>query len=129
MGLSIFQIPGDIRKVQEERTEAARRQQQTLQPYLLVVGQSMHNLDTKFVCVDDILYGVPSLLEALDVCFKGFHVFNAKYPPESCNAWTVLQRALYNFSTKWDVLTSTVYEILHDLNVRKETPRKSLTPQ
>lgn len=51
----------------------------TLQPYIVILG-SLHEVKETYVQVDDILYKTSSILEAIDVCFKTFHVFQVSYP-------------------------------------------------
>jgi hypothetical protein len=54
-------------------------------------------------------------LKAVDVCFKAFHVLHAQYPVE-WNVWMLLQRLVYGFCTKWDVVFPTVNAVITDLS-------------
>jgi len=87
----------------------------TVQPYIIVVGETLENIKTFFVCVDSILYEVPSTLKALDICFKAFHVLDAEYPSASEHIWQLIQVGLYNFSTKYDKKIPYIMEILTTL--------------
>lgn len=86
-----------------------------MQPYVIIVGESELFIDSVYVCIDNIIYEIPSLLEAIDVCFKSYHVFNAKYPPQSEHILLLLQKGLYKFSTDWDSRIIAVDELLNDL--------------
>lgn len=84
----------------------------TVQPYIIIVGPTLHEISEYYVRIDKILYTVPSMLKAVDICFKAFHFLNAKYPPESEHLWLLIQRTLYNFTTKWDKIISYISEII-----------------
>lgn len=84
----------------------------TVQPYIIVVGQTLTDIQTFFVCVDKILYEAPSALKAIDLCFKTFHVLDATYPAASEHLWYLLQIGLYEFHTKQDKKISYIMEIV-----------------
>ncbi|XP_070525531.1 uncharacterized protein [Cardiocondyla obscurior] len=117
----LFQLPADTVVIQERRKKVIKDLGLTLQPFIIVVGPQISDIDSAYVCVDKILYKVPSVLTALNICFKTFHVFNAIYPPESEHLWLLLQRILFMFSTKWDKMAPYVMEIITDMsNTDKE---------
>lgn len=68
------------------------------------------------MCIDDVVYNMPSVLKALDLCFQAFHVFNAQYTIQSKQIWLMLQLGLYLFRTKWDESITDVNAILNDMN-------------
>lgn len=72
----------------------------SVQPYIITVGDD-NNLEA-YVCVDETLYKVANTITAIDICFKAFHVFNVKYPGASEHLWTLIQKGIYGFTTKWD---------------------------
>ncbi|KAL0130348.1 hypothetical protein PUN28_002172 [Cardiocondyla obscurior] len=114
-------LPADTVVIQERRKKVIKDLGLTLQPFIIVVGPQISDIDSAYVCVDKILYKVPSVLTALNICFKTFHVFNAIYPPESEHLWLLLQRILFMFSTKWDKMAPYVMEIITDMsNTDKE---------
>ncbi|EZA51528.1 hypothetical protein X777_09743, partial [Ooceraea biroi] len=67
----------------EKRKEAMKNLGITLQPFIIAVGLTLSEISSLYVCIDKVLYKVPSALKALEICFKSFHVLNAIYPPES----------------------------------------------
>ena len=87
-----------------------------MQPYIIIVGQRDFEVNSVYVCIDEIVYEIPSLLKALDICFKSFHVFNAKYTPQSDHIWLLLQHGLYKFRTPYDNVVISVNELLNDMN-------------
>ena len=78
-----MQVEGDVRPIREKRIEFPQDHKTSLQPYIIIVGKELKNIDHAYVCLDKTIYTVSSVLEALDVCFKCFHVFNLQYRVES----------------------------------------------
>lgn len=72
-----------------------------IQPFIGIVGE-LTNPTEIAVLFDDIIYAAPSMLRALDVCFKIFHVFNLKYPIESKIVWQFIQHIFYEIKLKSD---------------------------
>ena len=84
-----------------------------MQPVVVVVG-SVTTATASYVVVDNITWKLATPLKAVDVCFKAFHVFHASYPAES-HVWQLLQKAVYKFSTKWDIKSAAVSAVMSDL--------------
>ncbi|XP_018371195.1 PREDICTED: uncharacterized protein LOC108766410, partial [Trachymyrmex cornetzi] len=53
----------------------------TLQPFIVVVGPSITEIQSIFVRIDDISYKVKTVFKALEICFMSFVVLDLKYPP------------------------------------------------
>lgn len=85
---------------QEKRKALARNQR--VQPYILIEGPSLTDVKTSYIVVDDIRYQFNSVLKALDICFKCFHVFHCQYPPQGEHLWLLVQKALFGIDTKYD---------------------------
>lgn len=95
--------------IREEARKTAEMLKITLQPYIVILGPS-DEVNEAYVQVDDILYKVANILEAIDVCFKIFHVFEITYPLMSEHIWLLIQKGIYNCNTKWDsIIPSTEY--------------------
>lgn len=105
-----------MEKTKEERIAYTRNRNITLQPYVIVVGATERSLESYYLCIDEIIYEIPTLLEALDTCFKSFHVFNAKYPLQSEQIRLALQVGLYKFRTKWDSKITSTIELVNDMS-------------
>jgi len=105
-----FQIAGDVTTIRYE----AKQHAQMLKNYasagytINIDGKDLHEI---YVCVDDILYKTNSALEATDVCFKAFQIFNVKYPSTCEHLWLLIQKDIYMFDTIYDA------EIPHIQNV------------
>lgn len=94
-----MQTSADITKIRQEASKNAKEMQTSVQPYIIVVG-SITNVSNSYVTIDEVLYSTESTLEALDVCFKAFHVLKINYPDASKHLWTLIQKGLYKFYTQ-----------------------------
>ncbi|KAJ8671773.1 hypothetical protein QAD02_003032 [Eretmocerus hayati] len=83
----------------------------TMQPIPIIVdGQ-----DGNYICyvqIENIMYIVPSVQKALDLCFKSYHALHAEYPVQSIGPWLLLQKGVYRLHTVWDHDDSRVIELL-----------------
>ncbi|KAL0120463.1 hypothetical protein PUN28_008289 [Cardiocondyla obscurior] len=104
---------GEISSLQDEKIKNAQRLNGTVQPYIIVVGPTLLDLNGFYVCIDKVLYQVSTALEAINICFKIFHVFNVQYPAETEHLWYVLQVCLFKFSTKYDKQISYVMPVIN----------------
>lgn len=87
----------------------------TVQPFVILVSESLSHTPSCYICIDQILYSVESPLKAVDICFKGIHALNANYPPESIQVWMLLQKGVYFINTKFDKQINAVNVILSTL--------------
>lgn len=68
----------------------------TVQPYIIVVGDVENAITAAYVCINNNLWKLGSVLQAVDVCFKSFFVFDAEYQVQAYHLWLFVQRALYD---------------------------------
>lgn len=87
----------------------------TLQPFLIVVGESYTSITETYIVIDNNKYKASSILQGIDFVFKAFHVLHAKYPAESEHIWLILERALYKIDTSQPITSPGVLMILKDL--------------
>ncbi|XP_039303203.1 uncharacterized protein LOC120357237 [Solenopsis invicta] len=85
----------------------------TVQPYIITVGPN-NTVNEIYVCVDETLYTVNSVITALDICFI---VFQLSYPVASEHLWLLIQKGIYNFNTKWDTAIPFIAHILNKVKV------------
>jgi len=85
-----------------------------MQPLVVLVGK-LERPEAVYVVVDRCTWKISTALKAVDICFKAFHVFHASYPAET-SAWLLLQKLVYEISTKWDSKSSAVMSLLSDFN-------------
>ncbi|RXG52791.1 hypothetical protein Avbf_12390 [Armadillidium vulgare] len=73
------------------------------QPFVIaVVGTSSQSLESFYTYVDGVRYKLPTLLAAVDLCFKAIQVFHLEYPVACKNTWWFVQKGLYGINTQWD---------------------------
>ncbi|KAE9522651.1 hypothetical protein AGLY_016956 [Aphis glycines] len=92
-----------------------KSQSNSIQPCILVVGSLLYPKQV-LVYFDDVKYKLLTVLKAIDVCFKIFHVFNLEYPLECSNVWLFLQVYFYEISTKYDKSCNLVRQICSELD-------------
>jgi len=68
----------------------------TVQPYIIVVGNVENSITAAYVCINNNLWKLGSVLQAVDVCFKSFFALDAEYQVEAYNLWLFIQKALYD---------------------------------
>lgn len=103
--------------MKQKRTKALELKQ-TVQPYIIIVGHSFREIESYYVVVDNILYKLDNILQALDICFKIFMVLDARYPTECEQVWLFLQLYIYKQPTKNDKVIKSVIEFKEKINLR-----------
>lgn len=91
-----------MEKLINDQREIAFLRKYPLQPFLCVIGNLEETINSIFVVIDKIQYQCDTVLNALDLLFKIFHVFNAEYPPPSEHIWFLIQRGIYKIITEHD---------------------------
>ncbi|KAL0962656.1 hypothetical protein UPYG_G00343450 [Umbra pygmaea] len=66
----------------------------TEHPYVLMLGEG-HQCSQAFVIVNGAALEQPSLLAAVDVCFKAFFVFDISYPKSCAKVWEFIQTTVF----------------------------------
>ncbi|KYN15961.1 hypothetical protein ALC57_11798 [Trachymyrmex cornetzi] len=112
----------DITKIRQEARDKTKKMQISVQPYVIVVG-SITNVSDSYVIIDEVLYSTESTLEALDICFKVFHVLKIDYPDASKHLWMLIQKGLYQFCIEWDISFSNTEHVLKKLMLNKCKPK------
>eukprot|EP00102_Acyrthosiphon_pisum_P019773 XP_016656983.1 PREDICTED: uncharacterized protein LOC107882702 [Acyrthosiphon pisum] len=86
----------------------------SIQPCLLIVG-TISEPSQIMVYFDNIKYKVFSIVRAIDICFKIFHVFNLEYPIQSLDVWLFIQKFYFNIVSKYDKPCPLVNQIISEL--------------
>ncbi|KAF5270831.1 hypothetical protein FQR65_LT17786 [Abscondita terminalis] len=81
------------------------------------ISKSLCDVTSVYVYLNEIVYKIPSVLNAFDACFKMYHVLDAKYPPECEHLWYIIQFAVYEFHTERDKKISYVLDITKQMEV------------
>lgn len=111
----MLQVPGDIENTIGNRKLKLKNLGLSVQPYLIVVGSNWNTITDFYLIIDDHTIKCDTVLGAIDLLFKTFHVFNARYPLESEHIWLAIQKWIYNIDTKWDKNIAYVSTVLHEL--------------
>jgi hypothetical protein len=81
-----------------------------VQPFIIIVGPSLREIDSYYVVVDDVFYKLDNILKSIDICFKIFMVLDAEYPTESEQVWLFFQQCIYKQTTINDKVIKSVIE-------------------
>lgn len=89
---------------------------QTIQPYILIQGLTITEINAVYVVIDEIRYKVHSVLSGIDLTFNIFHVTNACYPAQSEYLWLSIQKSIYDIKTKHDKTIPYILDIMEYSN-------------
>lgn len=110
-----------MKDIDKEKSEKALRLGQTVQPYMIFVGEHCSGLDSVdvhsfYVAINHNFLKLETALKAVDVCFKTFFSLDMNYPLESDQIWQFIQKYFYSVSTKYDKNYQMVNSIIKELN-------------
>jgi len=98
----------------EENMKARKQKNIPIQPCMLIVG-TIINPSQIIIYFDEIKYKFFSVIKAIDLCFKIYHVFNIEYPIESLNVWLFIQRYFFYIKSKFDKSCPIIQQIISEL--------------
>lgn len=78
----------------------------TIQPFLIIVGKTLSDIENSYIQVNDQLWSTNCPLKALSICFKTYFSFNCSYPRECYETWLLIQIHVFNLKTKYDKPTA-----------------------
>lgn len=90
--------PGDLENAITQRIIKLNKYGLSFQP-LTVVVDSKEAVAAQVV-LESFRYVVPTPMEAFDVCYKMFFVFNVEYPAESISSFLFIQKYVYKMPLK-----------------------------
>lgn len=102
-----------IKKLEDIKSDYAQNKKK-LQPLLVAIGED-NDCTEFYVSMDNHKFKFGSFIEALDICFKVFHLFNFQYPDKCFNCWQFIQLYFYNIKTKYDINVPTIITLMNDL--------------
>lgn len=85
-----------------------------IQPCLLIVG-TISKPSQIMIYFDESKYVFYSIIKALDMCFKIYHLFNIEYPLESKSVWLFIQLFFYNIKLQFDKPYPLIKQIISEL--------------
>ncbi|XP_039312201.1 uncharacterized protein LOC113003418 isoform X2 [Solenopsis invicta] len=105
--ISLIESVGKLQTFMQERKKKLINWGITIQPYVLVCGSSVNDIDACYVILDtETQFLVQSPVRALDLCFKIINAAHLEYSPESYRLWRLIQKELYELTTEFDELKS-----------------------
>lgn len=79
--------------------EERKMSQDSPQPIVFIVGESLDEITASYVAIEDVLYKFNSVFEAFSVGFKLIHGLQIKYPDQCKHVWMFLQKLLFKIET------------------------------
>ena len=95
----------------EKQEEKLRRYGVCYQPQVIVVGSSLQDIHSSYIQFDKERYEMPSVLEAMDGCYKIIQALNLQYSIVCLQSWYLLQRYIYKCINKSDDVTSDLLRV------------------
>ncbi|XP_050063205.1 uncharacterized protein LOC126552528 [Aphis gossypii] len=95
-----IQNVNELKTTHRQKIDSALSLGLTVQPYVVVVG-NINEADSSmqyFTIIDDVQFLLETLLKAIDLCFKLFHVLNLKYSPQAQQVWNFFEHYFYDIS-------------------------------
>lgn len=87
----------------------------TVQPFIIVVGINIFELNEFYVYFDNNLLKFDSFLTSLEVCFKLFQVLSLEYPKGCGGPWLFIQEYFYEILLKKDHKLPTICSLINFL--------------
>jgi hypothetical protein len=114
-----LQAPSNIHDAIEAKRTKMASFGMTVQPYIIIVGPTFYDIQTVHLYIHDTLYTVPTLLKAVDVCFKSFIVFDLQYPLEAEHIWFLIQWIIYDIHLKSDKKLPQIFQLHNQIKNQK----------
>lgn len=92
-----------------------------LQPFLIVVGPELTEIEEKYLCMGGIFYKLNSTIEAIDILFQLFHSLDINFPAESTFIWQILEEGIYGIKSQ-NIETNAAGILLSLQNWRNSQP-------
>ena len=107
----------EVQEVISRRREKLSSLGHTLQPFIIIVVSSYHEITNYLVIADSTIYKLNSILASVDCCFKIFLTLNDEYPVESSGIWYFIQKGFFEINTPWDKNYTSVSALLSDIGI------------
>lgn len=87
----------------ETLRESLNSKNEKFRSVIVIVGP-LRRVETFYVVVNDIKYKTKSILHAIDLSLKIFHVFDFKYPESVRFLWQFFEKIIYDIQIPGEVL-------------------------
>lgn len=95
---SIFiclQTASDVDPGIERLENAALQAKQSVQPFIILVGEAWDSITDSYVVIDSRTFKVKNPIRAVEVCFKTFYSLHCAYSVFSKPIWLLIQGHIY----------------------------------
>lgn len=84
----------------EEEIRFKTSNSENIQPFIMIVGESLKVINEVFVYFDGIKFPFKSVIRSVDCCFKIFHLFNLEYPKPCTTFWNFIETFFFEMKSK-----------------------------
>lgn len=98
-------------EAQAQHLEELRSKGNPIQPFIVMLELC---LSKRKFCY--ILIRLCTILRAIEVCYKIFHLINLEYPLQSFTIWLFIQKNFFGVHSKYDKPFPKLVQILAELN-------------
>ncbi|XP_063698588.1 uncharacterized protein LOC134829450 [Culicoides brevitarsis] len=111
---------GELQTKMTDRKAKLNKLSLPILPLIGAIGDSFGDLQRNFVIINNIFYEFPSLIDAVDACFKIFIALKAEYPPEGHNFWAFIQKFVYQIGNKSTMAINCLWSDLEALELTEK---------
>lgn len=105
----------DAERTLEERRNTLKNKKRQLQPLVVAIGKTWGDVTSAYVYIDEPLYRLNNILDAVHLCFKSFFAFDLRYPLECEHVWLLIQKGIYSIDLPTDKTIISVNQVLLSL--------------
>lgn len=116
--MMVIKASGDIESIVLEKRQAMKKRKLNLQPFIIIIGDGILSVEKIYIRVDDVMYELDSLLNALYVLYQVYTLFNMAYPVESENLSYFIQWNVLNLKTDSDSQKASVFAFIKKLKLK-----------
>ncbi|XP_057325707.1 uncharacterized protein LOC130672165 [Microplitis mediator] len=107
---------GSVESLVNKRKEELSSQHRYLQPVPIFVG-TLRNVEDAYVILNDTLYHVKSVVNAISLTIRICHSLDCSYPPAAKNLWLFLQNAGFGISLPNDNLPTALETLIGQVSI------------
>ena len=90
---------------------------------MLLQGQTPSEITASYVSLKHDFWKTDTPLEALDLTFKFYRVFNLSFPIDCEHLWMIIQKSVYEIETPLDKKISSVSSLTNVLNIKMKNKK------
>lgn len=91
-----------MQKSVEQHAQKLRKQDLSLQPFMILVGPSLTEISASYVQINNVRYLLRTPIKALDICFKSHFALDAAYLTPCKAVFYFIQQYFFDIYLKGD---------------------------